>query len=219
MKSRANDRQLLWLVFGVIGGLCLAYVWPHEHVLASATDRDAKFAICTVDVGPGSPDAVFVLDFTTGRLQGAMLSPQSQSFTNFWFANVAQDFKVGKNGKYTMMPISTPITKETDKRLQAESSMLPKSPREWSGVTDLALSMPANGCHQQHSNLLTSSRSANPSSPTTRRPSSGPPTSGRSPLGIEKASLLASGEAFSFIPITRRRLTPFFSIELIKQVA
>jgi hypothetical protein len=104
MKSRANDRQLLWLVFGVIGGLCLAYVWPHEHVLASATDRDAKFAICTVDVGPGSPDAVFVLDFTTGRLQGAMLSPQSQSFTNFWFANVAQDFKVGKNGKYTMIP-------------------------------------------------------------------------------------------------------------------
>ena len=64
MKSRSNERQLVWLVFGVIGGLCLAYVWPHEHVFAGATDRDAKFAICTVDVGPGTPDAVFVLDFT-----------------------------------------------------------------------------------------------------------------------------------------------------------
>ena len=104
MSQRSNERQLVWLLFGVIGGLCLAYFWPHEHVLASATDRDAKFAICTVEVGQGSPDAVFVLDFTTGRLQGGMLNPQAQAFTNFWFANVAQDFKVGKNGKYTMIP-------------------------------------------------------------------------------------------------------------------
>ena len=104
MSLRSKERQLVWLLFGAIGGLCLAYFWPHEHVLASATDRDAKFAICTVEVGPGSPDAVFVLDFTTGRLQGGMLNSQAQAFTNFWFANVAQDFKVGKNGKYTMIP-------------------------------------------------------------------------------------------------------------------
>ena len=103
MKSRANERQLVWLLFGVIGGLGLAYFWPHEHAFAVATDRDAKYAICTVDVGPGSPDAVFVLDFNTGRLQGALLNPQTQTFTNFWFANVAQDFKV-KSGKYTMIP-------------------------------------------------------------------------------------------------------------------
>jgi hypothetical protein len=105
MSFKSNERHhLAWLFFGVIGGLCLAYCWPHEELSASATDRDAKFAICTVDVGPGSPDAVFVLDFTTGRLQGGLLNPQAQAFTNFWFANVAQDFKVGKNGKYTMIP-------------------------------------------------------------------------------------------------------------------
>ena len=104
MNSRANERQLVWLICGVIGGLCLAYVWPHEHVYAGATDRDANFAICTVEVGPGTPDAVFVLDFNTGKLQGAMLSPQTQTFTNFWFAHVAQDFKVPKKGKFTMIP-------------------------------------------------------------------------------------------------------------------
>lgn len=104
MKSYAKERRLVWLGFGVIAGLCMAYVWPHEHVFAGATDRDAKFAICTVEVGPGNPDAVFVLDFTTGRLQGALLNPQSQTFTNFWFANVAQDFKVRTNGKYTIIP-------------------------------------------------------------------------------------------------------------------
>ena len=104
MKSQANPNQLVWLLFGVIGGLCLAYFWPHEHVLASATDRDAKFAICTVETAPTGPDAVFVLDFSTGRLQGALLNPQTLTFTNFWYANVATDFKVGKSGKYTMIP-------------------------------------------------------------------------------------------------------------------
>jgi hypothetical protein len=104
MKSPAQQRQLLWLTFGVIGGLCLAYVWPHEHVFAGATDRDAKFAICTVEVAPGTPDAVFVLDFSTGRLQGGMLNPQTSTFTNFWYANVSEDFKVAKNGKFTMIP-------------------------------------------------------------------------------------------------------------------
>lgn len=104
MKTRSNERQLLWLLCGVIGGLCIAYVWPHETVYANATDRDAKFAICTVEVGLGTPDAVFVIDFSTGRLQGAMLNPQSQTFTNFWYANVAEDFKIQKNGKFTMIP-------------------------------------------------------------------------------------------------------------------
>ena len=106
MKSRSNEGRLLYLVCGVIGGLCLAYFWPYEHAYATATDRDSKFAICTVDVGPGLPDAVFVLDFVTGRLQGGMLNSQTNTFTNFWYANVADDFKSGKGGKpmYTIIP-------------------------------------------------------------------------------------------------------------------
>jgi hypothetical protein len=106
MKSHANEQRLLWLVCGAIGGLCLAYFWPHEQVQASATDREAKFAICTVDVGPGLPDAVFVMDFSTGRLQGGMLNSQSGVFTNFWYANVVEDFKVTGKGaaKFAMIP-------------------------------------------------------------------------------------------------------------------
>jgi hypothetical protein len=104
MKSRANERHWVWLIAGVIGGLSLAYLWPHEQLQAGATDRDAKFAICTVDTSPVSPDAVFVLDFNTGRIHGAMLNPQTQTFTNFWYANVASDFKVQKNGKFTIIP-------------------------------------------------------------------------------------------------------------------
>ncbi len=107
MKSQAKDGRLVWLLFGVIFGLCLAYFWPHEPAYAMATDRDARFAICTVEVGPGSPDAVFVLDFLTARLTGGMLNAQAGGFTNFWFANVAEDFKIGGKGdkaKYTIIP-------------------------------------------------------------------------------------------------------------------
>lgn len=107
MKAQASERKLFWLISGVIGGLCLAYLWPHEPVHAMATDRDTSFAICTVPVSPASPDAVFVLDFLTGRLTGALLNMQSGAFTNFWFANVAEDFKIpGKGGKskFTIIP-------------------------------------------------------------------------------------------------------------------
>ena len=47
-----------------------------------------------------------MLDFSTGRLQGAMLNAQSGEFTNFWFANLAEDFKTkGKGGaKYAIIP-------------------------------------------------------------------------------------------------------------------
>ena len=107
MKSHVKESRLFWLGCGVIGGLCVAYFWPHEQAYASATDRDAKFAICTVETGPQLPEAVFVLDFTTGRLQGGMLNPQAGVFANRWYANVSQDFKLGAKGgggKYTMIP-------------------------------------------------------------------------------------------------------------------
>lgn len=107
MKSQAKERNLVWLLFGVVGGLCIAYFWPHEPAYAMATDRDQRFAICTVSVGPANPDAVFVLDFLTGRLTGALLNMQSGTFTNFWYANVTKDFEItakGDKAKFVMIP-------------------------------------------------------------------------------------------------------------------
>jgi hypothetical protein len=107
MNFPVKDSRLAWLVLGTIFGICVAYFWPHEPAYAMATDRDTRFAICTVEVGPGSPDAVFVLDFLTARLTGGMLNVQAGAFTNFWFANVAEDFKIngrGDKAKYTIIP-------------------------------------------------------------------------------------------------------------------
>ena len=91
MQPNSNERRLVWMGMGLMAGLCLAYCWPHEVAHAVAADRDDRFAMATVETGFGNPEAIFVLDFLTGRLQGAMLNQQTATFTNFWARNIAAD--------------------------------------------------------------------------------------------------------------------------------
>ena len=108
MQPKSNERRLVWMGMGLMAGLCLAYLWPHEMAHAVAADRDDRFAMCTVDVGFANAEAIFVLDFLTGRLQGAMLNQQSAQFTNFWARNIAADFQVqadaAAKAKYVFVP-------------------------------------------------------------------------------------------------------------------
>lgn len=104
MTSMTTDRRMVWLLAGVLAGLTLAQFWPQEVLHANATDRSDNFAISTVDVGPGFPQAVFVLDFLTGRLTGALINSQTGRFTNFYQRNIAGDFSAGKKAKYAMIP-------------------------------------------------------------------------------------------------------------------
>lgn len=100
--------QWTLLAAGLLAGICVAYFWPHEPAQAITVDRDSKFAMATVPVtagvsggvagvpGPGSLglEGVFVLDFLTGRLQGAVINNRSGKFTHAYFRNVAADFQV-----------------------------------------------------------------------------------------------------------------------------
>lgn len=106
MNGMATDRRMVWLLMGMLAGLGLAQFWPAEHVQAMATDRADRFAVTTVNVGPGLPDAIFVLDFLTGRLTGALINSQTGKFTNFYFRNIAADFLATPNAKlkYAMIP-------------------------------------------------------------------------------------------------------------------
>lgn len=107
MKSRVNEHRFLWLISGVVGGLCLAYFWPHEEAFAVATDRTDKFAICVVSTAPTQPDAIFVLDFLSGTLQGALLNSTTGTFTNYWYSNVVEDFELkakGDKSRFTIIP-------------------------------------------------------------------------------------------------------------------
>lgn len=93
MYQHGNDKRTVWLVIGLVAGLGIATLWPHEQAKAVATDRDAQFAMATCQVGAiDTLEAVFVLDFLTGSLKGAVLNRTNNSFTNFFFRDLPQDF-------------------------------------------------------------------------------------------------------------------------------
>jgi hypothetical protein len=93
-----------WLLAGLLVGLGIAAMWPHRPLTAATSDRNEKFGMCTVYVSEGL-EAVFVLDFLTGRLTGACLGKQGGGFVAFFEANVAVDLQV-KSAKpqFAMVP-------------------------------------------------------------------------------------------------------------------
>lgn len=94
----------LWLIAGALVGLGIAAMWPHRPLTAATSDRNEKFGMCTVFMGENL-EAVFVLDFLTGRLTGACLGKQGNQFVAFFEANVAADLQI-KSAKpqYAMVP-------------------------------------------------------------------------------------------------------------------
>ena len=99
MAMATNKQAGLWMMLGLVGGLSLAYLWPHEPVQASASDRSTQFAICTGPAGgvaglTDQLDGVFTLDFLTSDLRGAVLNRQTGKFTCFYRRNLAQDFAI-----------------------------------------------------------------------------------------------------------------------------
>lgn len=100
MSSHRSNYKWLWLTTGLVAGISIASIWPHEPLAAATADRNDKFALITCPVTAGS-DAVFVLDFLTGRLTGAQMSRtrQGAAFLNFYYRNLAEDFRVGASGE------------------------------------------------------------------------------------------------------------------------
>ena len=106
MRETKFESRALWLVVGLLAGLGVASFWPHEEAFAIATDRSDQYAIMTVNVGLIDPiEGVFVLDFLTHTLKGAILNRQIRKFTAFYERNLTADFKIDpkKDAHYTMM--------------------------------------------------------------------------------------------------------------------
>jgi hypothetical protein len=94
MSNSGNDKRMVWMLLGLVAGLGIATLWPHEQVKAVATDRDAQFAMSTCLVNNiGNQEAIFVLDFLTGSLKGAVMGTSGE-FTNFFFRELPLDFKL-----------------------------------------------------------------------------------------------------------------------------
>lgn len=97
MTRQKRNAKWLWLVTGFAAGIALASIWPHEPVAASSSsDRNDKFVLISVPMGLASGDAVFVLDFLTGRLTGAGMSRtrNGTAFINYYYRNLAEDFQI-----------------------------------------------------------------------------------------------------------------------------
>lgn len=87
------------MLTGLIAGIGLASIWPHEPVAAAAgSDRNEKFALVTAQLDLNT-EAVFVLDFLTGRLTGASLNRtrNGTGFVYYYYRNVAEDFQIAGN--------------------------------------------------------------------------------------------------------------------------
>jgi hypothetical protein len=91
------------LTAGILVGLAIACLTRHEPAYAATSDRAVHFSMMTVPVtdaanGIVDPlDGVFVLDFTTGQLKGAVLNRQIGKFASFYFRDVAKDFDFKPN--------------------------------------------------------------------------------------------------------------------------
>ncbi|MFN0198047.1 MAG: hypothetical protein ACKVT0_14975 [Planctomycetaceae bacterium] len=99
MVPHQVNGKMIWLTLGMFMGLGIASFWPHERALATVSDRNDRFAMVTCPVTiPDTVDAVFVMDLLTGRLTGAVLNNREAKFTQFYYANLAADFRVDPKG-------------------------------------------------------------------------------------------------------------------------
>lgn len=124
MRNSMSKNRVAWLAAGLFAGLAIAYFSPHEPTYATTVDRDEQFAMITVPVGAfvaglNDPiDGIFVLDFLTGQLKGAVLNRQSGTFTSYYMRDLAKDFEVPGNvtahycmaSGYGSLPSSNNIT-------------------------------------------------------------------------------------------------------------
>ncbi len=104
MKSRLFESRAAWLVVGAVFGVAVSLYWPTEQVQATSVDRASKIALITSDTTAGNSDAVFVLDFVTGRLVGGAYSTNTGRFNQMYVRNLARDFQVSENAQYAIVP-------------------------------------------------------------------------------------------------------------------
>ena len=123
LRSMTSGRAA-WLAAGLLAGLAIAYLCPHQPTYANTADRDSQFMMITVPVGNQAAgfadplDGVFILDFLTGQLKGAVMNRGQGKFGSFYMRNLAQDFGLKGNedahycmaSGYAQMPAGQGVT-------------------------------------------------------------------------------------------------------------
>lgn len=101
------------IVLGLIIGLNIQGIWPSVPLHASATHGLEKFAIATGTVDAGI-EALYFLDYLTGDLRAAVISPKNGRFNSFFTRNIAADFGgTGVNTGYLLVTGTADIPRGT----------------------------------------------------------------------------------------------------------
>lgn len=110
MERQMVDARWYYLTLGAALGLALSQFSTKPILHAAAADSEDRMSICTVQTTPsgipGNPEAIFVLDFSTGRLVGGLLNSQTGKFSDAYFRDIARDFGIDPSAKpkYVMVP-------------------------------------------------------------------------------------------------------------------
>lgn len=84
-----------WLCMGIVVGLGIATLWPHEPAFATMGDRDQQFTMSTAQIELLNPlEGVFVTDLVSGTLRGAVINRQFGKFNVFYYRDLNKDFQV-----------------------------------------------------------------------------------------------------------------------------
>ena len=104
MLARAQKNPVVWLVAGVVIGLVVSGTWPQAPLHATATAQTEKFTMATGPVDEES-EGVFFLDYVTGNLKCAVVSPLTGTFLSVLETNILDDMKVDptKNPRFLMV--------------------------------------------------------------------------------------------------------------------
>jgi hypothetical protein len=97
-------RRAMGTIAAMIVGLMLGALAPQAPLHAVATNSNEQFALATGSLDDVT-EAVYCLDFATGELRAAVISPVTRRFSAFFHANVAADLGVdgGRNPKYLIV--------------------------------------------------------------------------------------------------------------------
>ena len=107
MTNSHVDCRWFWTSIGLVAGLAISFVWPHEHAAAGVGDRNDKFAMVTAQFDVTDfVEGVFVLDFLTGQLRGSIMDPRNGKFHVLYTRNIANDFQVNPNEPATYAIVS-----------------------------------------------------------------------------------------------------------------
>ena len=95
----------VWLTIGTIFGFLIASALPTEPAYAQAVESGEKFAMASVPTLNATADAIFVLDYLTGRLYGAQYNSTSGRFAAYYGRNLVDDFDLGGNDpQFVLLP-------------------------------------------------------------------------------------------------------------------